>query len=309
MLVCGPNLSIDQTVSVSRLHQGTIHRVPTILKLAGGKGTNVARALRILGGEPLLVGFAGGPTGAQVEAYLQQDEIARHLVPIAGETRVCFTVADATTHEQTEFYEAGPSVSGDEVDALLAAVEMSVPSHRWVVVTGSLPRGAPDDLYARCIRLAHRHGARVLLDARGVALAAGIAMRPDLIKINAVELCDHVGRRLEAVSDIASAAASLPVADGGGAVITMGRAGAVVADGSARWHVSPPPVAAISPVGSGDAVAAGIVLALERGADLLEAARLGVAAGTANALYLGAAHFRREDVDPILAGCETRRVT
>jgi 1-phosphofructokinase family hexose kinase len=313
MLVCGPNLSIDQTVSVPRLTVGTIHRVPTILKLAGGKGTNVARALRILGGEPLLLGFAGGPAGEQLRAYLRQDGIAHTLVPIAGETRACFTIADETTGEQTEFYEAGPAVSAVEVSALLAALEASVAGQQWVVVTGSLPRDAPPDLYARCVDLAHRGGARVVLDARGAALAAGVAAGPDVVKINAVELSGYAGRPLETVTDIARAAAALPVAGagagGGGAIITLGQAGAVVTHAGACWHVAPPSVAAISPVGSGDAAAAGVVLALERGANVLEAARLGVAAGTANALHLGAAHFSRSEVERMLAECATSPVT
>lgn len=312
MLVCGPNLSIDQTVSVPRLAVGTIHRVPTILKLAGGKGTNVARALRILGGEPLLLGFAGGPAGEQLGAYLRRDDIAHALVPIAGETRVCFTIADEMTREQTEFYEAGPAVSAAEVDALLATLEASVAGHQWVVVTGSLPHEAPVDLYARCVDIAHRAGARVVLDARGAALAAGIAARPDVVKINATELSGHAGRPLQTVRDVASVAASLPGAGegkgGGGAIITLGQAGAVVAHAGACWHVAPPAVAAISPVGSGDAAAAGVVLALEGDADLVEAARLGVAAGTANALHLGAAHFSRSEVERILADCATSRV-
>jgi fructose-1-phosphate kinase PfkB-like protein len=321
-LIVGPNLSLDQTVAVPRLRVGTIHRVPEVLRLAGGKGGNVARALAILGGEPLLCGFAGGPVGRLVEANLVRDGVPHRLVATAGETRICFSVADDASGEQTEFYEAGSAVTVNEVAALLAAVEACLADQRWVVITGSLPPGAPDDLYATLIERAHRAGARTLLDAKGRALAAGLEAGPDVLKINRAELADHVGRELATPVMVAMAAAEVvglpsdppPVAgfqgasprDGRparapGAVITLGAAGAVVAGVDGWWRVMAPPGAARSPVGSGDSAAAGVVLGLERGLGLREAARLGVAAGTANARHLGGARFTRGEAEAILA--------
>jgi 1-phosphofructokinase family hexose kinase len=303
MLVVGPNLSIDQTVGVPRLRVGTIHRVPTILKLAGGKGANVARSLRILDAVPLLIGFAGGPAGAQLAAYLHADGLAHRLVATSGETRICFSIADETTGEQTEFYESGAPVRPDEIAALLAAVEEVVDGHSWVAVTGSLPRGAPEDLFARIVVLAQRRGVRALLDARGPALAAGIAVRPHLLKINRGELSEYAGRALDAPDQVAAAATQVVAGTAGAAIITLGAAGAVAVDASGRWLITPPEMRVLSPVGSGDAAAAGALAALERGATLPEAARLAVAAGAANALHLGAGRFTRAEVESLLAGC------
>lgn len=306
-LVIGPNLSIDQTVAVPRLRIGTIHRVPAVHKLAGGKGANVARAMRILGEDPLLLGFAGGPVGEQLAAYLRADGIAHRLVPSQGETRVCFSVADDSTGEQTEFYEGGAPVSTGEIAALLAAADAAVPGHRWVVLTGSLPRGAPADLYAQLMAIARRHGARVLLDAKGAALAAGIIAGPDLLKVNRAELAEHIGRALDTPTQVAEAARAAldgrDGRDGASAIITLGAGGAVVVDALVRWLIVPPSIRARSPVGSGDSVAAGVVAALDRGQLLLEAARLGVAAGAANAQYLGGAQFTRADVEALLPRC------
>jgi 1-phosphofructokinase family hexose kinase len=309
-LVVGPNLSIDQTVGVPRLEVGTIHRVPQILKLAGGKGANLARALRLLGGEPLLIGFTGGPTGGQLAAYLAADHVASRLIPIAGETRICFSVADETTGAQTEFYEAGPTVRPEEVMALLDTAEQCIASAcasgpAWVVLTGSLPRGVPPDLYARLIALAHCYGARVLLDAKGGPLAAGVAAGPDLLKINRSELEGLLGQALGAPRTVAEAAAGVVrLADGAAAIITLGAAGAVVVTRNGHWLIAPPGGRAIlSPVGSGDALAAGVLAGLARGEGLPAAARLGVAAGTANALHLGAARFARSDVDALIDEC------
>lgn len=301
-LIIGPNLSVDQTLSVPTLAVGTIHRVPEILKLAGGKGANLARALRILGEEPLLCGFAGGPAGAQLVAYLRADGIAHRIVPIRGETRVCFSVADAATGAQTEFYEGGPLVTAGEVAALLEAAAALVAGHAWVALTGSLPRGAPPDLYARLTAIARAHGARVLLDAKGDALVAGLAAGPDLLKINRGELEGALGGPLATPARVAEGAASV-LGPGADAVITLGAAGAVVVTAAAHWLIMPPAVAAISPVGSGDSAAAGVLAGLARGLALVEAARLGVAAGAANALHLGAARFTRAEVEALLPGC------
>jgi 1-phosphofructokinase family hexose kinase len=308
MLIVGPNLSIDQTVVVRRLRVGEIHRVPEIVRLAGGKGANVARAARILGADPLLVGFIGGPLGDVFAAYLRADGIASDLVRAVGETRVCFSIADESTGQQTEFYEAGAPVSAAECARLLELAAAHAARHRWMIITGSLPRGVPEDLYARLVALAHECGARALLDARGAALARGVAARPDVVKINRGELAELAGEPIASVAEVAQAAGACAVAAGGTVVVTDGAAGAVLVTDAGAWHISPPPVAARSPVGSGDSAAAAIVVALERGEDYLTAARWGVAAGTANTLHAGAARYTRAEAEQVLAGCATVRL-
>ncbi len=308
MLIVGPNLSIDQTVVVPRLRVGEIHRVPEIVRLAGGKGANVARAARTLGADPLLVGFVGGPLGDAFAAYLRADGIASELVRTEGETRVCFSIADEASGQQTEFYEAGAPVSAMECARLLEVAAAHAGRHRWVVITGSLPRGAPEDLYARLVTLAHDHGCRALLDARGAALAHGVAAQPDVVKINRGELAELVGTPLASLEECARAARGCAVAPGGAVIVTDGAAGAALVTDAGAWRVAPPPVAARSPVGSGDSAAAAIATALERGEDWLAALRWGVAAGTANALHAGAARFTRAEAEQVLAGCAATRL-
>lgn len=311
MLVVGPNLSLDETVGVAALRVGTIHRVSEILRLAGGKGANVARAARVLGAAPLLVGFAGGPSGDLLRHLLDADSLAHRLVATRGATRTCFTIADGATGAQTEFYGAGTPVSGDEVAALVRTAEEQMGGQDWVVLTGSLPPGAPADLYAQLIVLARQHGARTLLDARGAALRAGIAARPDIVKVNAGELGDVIGAAPDASRTPAEVAASAEQVIAGGvpaALTTLGREGAVLVAPGLRWHLRVPDREAVSPVGSGDAAAAGMVAALARGADPLAAARAAVAAGTANALHLGAGRFTRAEYDAALAACQGAEV-
>ncbi len=314
MLVVGPNLAVDQTVAVPRLVPGTIHRVPAILRLAGGKGTNLARALRALGADPLLCGFAGGPTGDACTAYLRAEGIRHQIVATRAETRVCFSIADEASGAQTEFYEQGDAVDVGEVAALLdtAATCMdALAPGAWVALTGSLPRGAPDDLYARLIVLAHARGLLALLDAREPALAPALASGPDLLKINRDELAAWSGASAAALATpeaVAAAAQQARAAGAAEAVITLGADGAVALNRDGAWHIAAPPVAARSPVGSGDSAAAGLLVGLAHGADLADAARLGVAAGSANARHLGAGRFTQAEVDALLAGCRARRL-
>jgi 1-phosphofructokinase family hexose kinase len=318
-LVVGPNLSVDQTVAVPRVRLGAIHRVPVILRLAGGKGTNLARALRTLGEDPVLCGFAGGPTGAAYTAYLRQEGIRHQLVTTRADTRVCFSIVDDASGAQTEFYEAGMPVTAAEAAELVALAEAGMArladragranaaGHGWVALTGSLPPGAPTDLYARLIVSAHRFGLRALLDAREPALGPAIAAAPDVLKINQNELATWAQHPLAdplAVADAATLA--LAGRAGACAVITLGAGGAVAVAADRRWRILPPADIAAkvrSPVGSGDSAAAGLLVGLRRALALPEAARLAVAAGTANASHLGAGRFAAADVDALLPRC------
>lgn len=321
MLVIGPNLAVDQTVAVPRLLPGTIHRVPAVLRLAGGKGTNLARALRTLAADPLLCGFAGGPTGAAYTAYLAAEGVRHRLVATHADMRVCFSIADESTGAQTEVYEQGAEVDADEVATLLdtaaACMDEQMPGD-WVALTGSLPRGVPDDLYARLIALAHARGLLVLLDAREPALAPALAAGPDLLKINREELSAWAGapstRRNtpEAVARVADRAGRGPrtVIKLGAeqVVITLGAEGAIALEYDVAWHIAAPSIAAVSPVGSGDSAAAGLLVGLSHGASLPEATRLAVAAGSANARNVGAGKFTRAEVDDLLPSCRVRKL-
>jgi len=314
-LIIGPNISLDQTVSVPRLTVGTIHRVPTVIKQAGGKGVNVARAMRtIVFGYPLLCGCLGGDIGVAVEGYLVRERIRYRPFHTQGETRVCFSIADEATGEQTEVYENGAPLTQDEVARFVALAEelmaqqANTTHSRWVGLTGSLPPGMPPDLYARLIASARTHGLHTLLDAKGEALRAGLAAGPTLLKVNAAELGDALGQSTLAqaepaqVADVAAQAIShIPA---GMAVITLGARGAVAVSSEGRWHVASPPVEAISPVGSGDSVAGAMLTLLENSPldaiALRAAVRYGVAAGAANTRHLGAAQFAEAEVKELL---------
>ncbi len=332
-LIIGPNISLDQTVSVPHVTVGAIHRAPVAIKLAGGKGANVARAMRrLLFGDPLLCGCFGGAIGAAVEGLLVREHIRYRPFRIQSETRICFSIADETTGEQTEVYEQGAPLSEAESEGFIALAEQlldeqTVGHSRWVGLTGSLPPGMPDDLYARLIASAHAHGLHTLLDAKGEALRAGLTAVPDLLKINATELGDALGQptldQAEPAEIAEATAQAISHIPGGVAIITLGARGAVVvATGGGRWHIEAPRVKAISPVGSGDAVAGALLVFFDGDThtpdthtpdtsderSLVSATSFAMAVGAANAQHLGASQFTEAEVRALTGQAQMREL-
>jgi tagatose 6-phosphate kinase len=268
VLVVCPNLAVDRTLTIPRLARGETQRATSVVALAGANGANAARVARALGGDPLLVGFAGGAAGEVLRARLAADGIAARLVTVAGETR--FTVAlvepDGTA---TLVNEPGPEVTREECERLLEAAASARPSEP-ALLTGSLPPGVPDTLYAElCSVLGER---AVVVDARGTVLAAAVAAAPFLVKPNLVEASGWG-------ADPVEASAALVAAGAAHALVTTPQE--AVLDGALRLR--PPAVAAVNPTGSGDALAGALLAGLEGGRSLEDAVRLGLAAAAENA--------------------------
>ncbi|GAA2901855.1 1-phosphofructokinase family hexose kinase [Streptosporangium fragile] len=236
------NLALDVTYDVEALTPHTTHRIRTVRHRAGGKGVNVARVLHTLGQETVATGLCGGPTGELITRELTDASVPHDLVPIAGDTRRVVTVTDA---DATVFAEPGPAVTPDEWEHFQARFAARAAHARVVVLSGSLPRGLPPDAYAVLTRLAHRAGAKVLLDSGGPALREGSAARPDLIKPNAAEL-------KEAALD----PRALPL------VVSRGPDGMLAGTPAGCWEALPPEILRGNPTGAGDAAAAALALAL-----------------------------------------------
>ena len=288
MIVCvAPNPSIDRLFEVEALSPGRIHRPLALTAVAGGKGLNVARAVRTLGGEVLAVTLLAGHAGRWIA-----DELARAGVPLdaqwgPGETRSSYSIADRRTGRLTEFYERGPAIGREDWRAFEEAVAkaLGVGGATVMTVSGSMPVGAPPDGHAQLVRLAAGADIAVVLDAGGEALAKALPVGP-IVKVNETEARAALGRPR---GRAAALAAELVERGAAAAVVTSGAAGAYLLDrgGTSGWLELPSPGAGRYPVGSGDAFMAGLALGLDRGTSLLDAARLGMGAGGANALIPG----------------------
>ncbi len=165
-------------------------------------------------------------------------------------------------------------------------------------MSGSLPTGVPADFYAQLIEIAHQAGVPVYLDSSREALAQGVAARPFLIKPNEHEFEGLTGMPFDE-ANAAQAAQAAAARYGTMIALSLGADGAMLATGTQVVHAKPAPRTIQSAVGSGDSLLAGIIYGLTRGFVLDEALRYGVAAGTANALRLGAGIFTREDFDTV----------
>jgi len=276
-----PNPSVDRTIAVADLRRGEVHRATSSRIDPGGKGINVSRALTANGTSTVAVLPSGGPEGRLMEALLEAAGVPRHTVPVSGTLRMNVAVVepDGTT---TKLNEPGPSLTDDEIAALISAAVAAVgPETRWVVGSGSLPPGAPTDLYATLVRAARAVGARVAIDSSEAPLAAAVGAAPNLIKPNHEELAELVGHPLPTLGDVCTAARDLVAGGIETVVVSLGGDGALLIDADtcahAIAHIDDP----LSTVGAGDCLLAGVLHALSHGANGTDAMATGVAWGAA----------------------------
>lgn len=301
MILCvNANAAIDRTVVVTPFRLNRIHRPQRVLALPGGKGCNVARALQRLGQTPVVTGWVGGHAGQFIEDGLQQEGIETDFVHTAGESRTCLSILDAENETLTEIYEKGEPVPAGKIEELLERFGAVVGNYEAVTLSGSLPEGVPGDFYARLISMARAAGVPLLLDSSGEALRRGLAERPHLVKPNRKEFIDLAGEELHTISAFVEPLVALSRQSGAIVVLSLGAEGALAARGNEILHARSPQVAVRSAVGSGDCLLAGLAYGLTHAFSLGEMLKYGVAAGTANALQLGAGNFALDDFAEML---------
>jgi 6-phosphofructokinase 2 len=296
------NPAIDGACEADAVHPTRKIRTKNDRYNAGGGGINVARVVQRLGGDVRAVYLAGGATGNVLDELLEAAGIERLRIPIAGHTRISLNVFERASGQEYRFVPEGPMVSADEIDACCDA--MAGTQCDYLVLSGSLPRGVPDDFYAD---LAAQSSARVIVDSSGPALKAAVEGGSIyLIKPSRGELEKLVGQSLPTIGDIARAASSL-VQSGNceNVAVTLGHDGALLANTQGNFFLPAIPVNASSAVGAGDSFVGGMVFALAAGASIEEAFRHGLAAATATVLSPGTDLCQKADVDRLLAQIPT----
>lgn len=293
------NAAVDKTYTVPGFSLDRVHRPTDFRAVAGGKGINVARVFRELGGKCVATGFLGGHNGEFIADGLRAEGIEDAFVRTRGESRVCIAIIDPIGKTQTEVNENGPEVHPDEVQQLIERFESLLPKVSAVTLSGSLPPGCPEDIYARLIYMARAHGVTCALDSSGPPLRIGWEAGPDIIKCNRFELSALRPDAGESVEDISGAALSLLNAKTREAVITMGAQGAVAAECGRVWYAPSPSVQFVSAVGSGDAFLAAYMWSRARGCDAPSRLAWGIAAGAANAAVFGAGFCRKHEIEAL----------
>lgn len=296
VLTVTPNPSLDRTYEIAGLARGAVLRAGTDRVDPGGKGVNVSRALAAAGRRTVAVLPLGGPEGALLAQLLGERGIEVAGVPVRGSTRVNISLAE---HDGTltKINAAGPEITAAEAGTLVetVAVRAADADASWIVCCGSLPRGLPPEWYAELVARARRSGIRIALDTSGPALSAALGERPDVVKPNADELAEAVGRPLATVSDAVKAAGELRDAGAGAVLASLGATGQLLADGTGTYFGSGRAVAVRSDVGAGDASLAGFLAAGGAGPRALISA---VAHGAAAVQLPGSRMPRPADLRP-----------
>jgi len=248
----------------------------------GGGGVNVSRVIQRLGGHSTAIYAVGGPTGQAYRQLLEAEGITGKAIAIAGSTRENVTIDETSTGQQFRFVLQGPELTEAEWQRCLDDTDAAMHWGGYVVASGSLAPGVPDDFYARVAHRARELGVRCIVDASGPALAAALDEGVYLVKPSGRELGELVGAELGSIADKTAAAQQL-VAEGKVEVValTLGGDGAVLVTADGAVHLPTVPITVRSTVGAGDSFLGAMVLRLAQGHDLAAAFRGGVAAGAA----------------------------
>jgi tagatose 6-phosphate kinase len=298
MILClSLNAAIDKTIVVSSFEINKIHRPEAVIAQAGGKGCNVARALKTLGETPVVSGWVGGFAGQFIETELHREGIQTDFVHTDYESRTCTSILDREKQTMTELYELGESVPQEKINELRAHIQAIIGNYTAVALSGSLPPGVHSDFYAVIIEIARKAGVLAFLDSSGDALRRGIEAAPFFVKPNETETKSLLGVGRNDSLDFAQAAVEMSTTYQTNVLLSMGGNGAIAANGQDAFILESPSVDVKSAVGSGDSMLAGLMYGILRGFSFEEAVVCGVAAGTANTLTIGAGQFKIEDFD------------
>ena len=297
------NAAVDRTVAVPSFRQGHRHRAVETSTVAGGKGVNVARALKLLDRPVIATGLAGGPTGARLMERLAEESILTDFTWIGGESRTNLAVIDPTSGEQTEINERGPDVSAEELERFLQKLLYLARGARICVIAGSLPPSVPAAFAARMISELKEIGVETILDVAGEPLVAGLRAAPAAVTPNASEAEGAVDHEFNDRDDLLAGLGSLIELGANEAMIT--RADGCVAsvmEGSERriYEALAPVMEPVAAVGSGDAFLAGFTAARFDERPPQDCLRFAVACGAESTQHFGAGTLDPEQVQALL---------
>jgi 1-phosphofructokinase family hexose kinase len=275
LLVVCPNLAVDRILLVENFKASKVQRSRFVLVQPGGKGSNVARVFRQLGGKVVLVGFIGRRNGSSIVEPLRR--IGIHVDTVAaykGESRTCTIICDPRSGlHPTVINEESPEIEPDSAARLLAKVEKWTPRVSAVLTTGSLSQGLSSDFYADILTRARSRGKLTAVDATGAVLREALLARPVFMKPNFEEFNEFINR--QTVSILAAHTA-----------VTFGRAGAALIHGGDFMYASPPCIEDKNPIGAGDAFAAGYLKCLLDGGPTEDCFRWAIAAAACDVATL-----------------------
>ena len=301
------NTAIDKTLEVPNFRIGRRHRSVAQATMPGGKGVNVARAIKRLGRPVIATGFTGGATGTRIVEALTAESILTDFVRIREESRTNTAVLDPTTGVQTEINERGPAVSERELELFRDKLLYLAQGAKLCVFAGSLPREVEPAIYGELIRELRKLGVATIVDTDGEPLRQAVRAEPDVVSPNVTEAEELVGYEFNDEEDRAVAVAEIVELGAREAIMTVPDgcfAQVATPSGPRRYRVQVAEQEARAAVGSGDAFLAGYVAGRYSGGTPEECLRLGVACGAESTQHFGAGVIDPQGVERLLAAVE-----
>ncbi len=301
------NPAIDRTITVDRLAFEDRAYILSSKDSPGGRGINAACVIHSFGGKTTAIVPAGGSSGARFTDFMNGCGFPVAVVPIRNKVRTNLTITDR--HGLTvKLNEPGPKLEKAEVTKIEKMVRSYLDKARWLMLCGSLPPGVPASLYASLIHEARKRGVKTLLDTDGDALLEGVEARPTVATPNQQEAERLLNTALLTRTHYLAASERIRKMGAEAAVLSLGARGAIGSFADGTVEVIPPRVEAVSPIGSGDALAAAFLWAMENKSDYPDALRWGVAAGTASAKLPGMKFASLQETREVYSHVEVRRL-
>ena len=291
------NPTLDVATRVERLLNHQKLRCETETEQVGGGGINVAQVVHSLGASCTAAFTSGGWRGKEIERRLLADGLDCLPLPIAQESRQCFTVYETSTQQEYRFILPGPTLSGQEWNQCLDQLTRAAMNSGWLIASGSLPPGVPADFYYQLLERVRAYPVKTALDTSGLALEQALQSDISLIKPSREELEQLIARPLATLDQCQTACQELlqryrieTVA------LSLGAQGALIMQGDVCLHIEPLRVSVTSTVGAGDSFVGGMVWALAQGHELAQAARIATAAAAAALQTQGKLRFDRGSI-------------
>lgn len=305
-----PNPAIDLSTSVERIVPARKLRCTPQRRDPGGGGVNVARVVKRFGGDVEAVLPIGGFTGQLLHRLIDDEGIPNRVITVEAETREDFSVSERSTAQQYRFVLPGLSLRETEWRACLDALAASAPSPKYVVGSGSLPPGVPDDFYAQAAVIAHKLGAKFVVDTSGAPLAAAIEHGVYMMKPNLREMRDLIGVELLREEDwVVAAREYIDAGKVEMVALSLGHLGALLVTRDGAWRGQPLPIQPVSAVGAGDSFLGAMIFSLARGDGAADALRLAMAAASSALINEGTELCRPEDAHRLYAETKIEAVS
>ena len=293
------NPALDRFIVVGQLLKEDTTRIQSETSYAAGKGIDVSRVIRELGGQSVALGLVGGYDGLKLEGLLINAGVMTDFTRISGETRTNIILHEETKGRQYVISAAGPKVDATEIGLFYQNFN-KIQDMDYVILSGSLPRGLTPNLYGQLILAGKKKGAFIVLDTDGKSLSESIEYQPTCIKPNTHEISRLAEKELQTESEIIGFCEKIHQKGIPYILVSRGKKGLLLSSDKEKILAVAPPVEVDSTVGAGDSVVGGFVLAHSKGKALTDCVRLSCAAGTATAQTPGTELCHRMDVEDIL---------